>query len=539
MFEELSGKRVAWVLPAINEGSGGLQTIFRHVMHLQSLGAKCEIHLSEEPFGRNRATILALMDRCYGCFGVPLFMRPELEGRDAAVATMNITVKYVLASDCPVRCYFVQDFEPWFYAMGDRYIEAEAGCAAPLKAITIGRWLESKLSVEYGMEAWHIDFCADGAIYHPIDGVDRGGVCAIYQPAKDRRCSKLLEDALRIVHEMRPDAPISTYGSDTALPGGFARHLGLLSKQECSRLYSECAVGLCISSSNPSRVPFEMMAAGLPVVDVYRENNLYDFPDGTALLASARPDALASAVVELLDDADARAARSDAGVRLMADRPADSEGNQFADALCRLFAGEKPVCVGEGRSYHAVAVGASEEAAELYDELIREKVAREELSSRGLADHYVELRVTSDAVLEDPVAFAWCLPNQSDMQEIPLSLEGGQYVGRADLWSRAEGHGAYNFHLYSTVDGGRQILGATTAMLATPDEAGDVSVTEAEDSAPTVPSVEMRALPLDPAEFASFSKGDDAGQSDQAGSDEGEPRGAGALSRLARKLGLS
>lgn len=539
MFEELSGKRVAWVLPAINEGSGGLQTIFRHVMHLQSLGAKCEIHLSEEPFGRNRATILALMDRCYGCSGVPLFIRPELEGRDVAVATMNITVKYVLASDCPVRCYFVQDFEPWFYAMGDRYIEAEAGYAAPLKAITIGRWLESKLSVEYGMEAWHTDFCADGAIYHPIDGVDRAGVCAIYQPAKDRRCSQLLEDALRIVHEMRPDVSIKTYGSDTALPGGFAKHLGLLSKQECNRLYSQSAVGLCISSSNPSRVPFEMMAAGLPVVDVYRENNLYDFPDGTALLASARPDALASAVVELLDDAGARAERSAAGARLMSDRPANTEGNQFAHALCRLLAGEAAAEVAEGRSYHAAAVSASGEAAALYDELIREKVAQEDLASRGLADHFVELRVKSDAVLVDPIAFAWCLPDQSDMQDIPLSLEGGEYVGRADLWSRAEGHGTYNFHLYSTVDGGRQILGATTAMLATPDEAGDVSVTEADDSAPTVPAVEMRALPLDPAEFASFSKGDDAGQSDQAGSDEGEPRGAGALSRLARKLGLS
>ena len=89
------------------------------------------------------------------------------------------------------------------------------------------------------------------------------------------------------------------------------------------------------------------------------------------------------------------------------------------------------------------------------------------------------------------------------------------------------------------MDGERQILGAATALLATPDEAGDVSVSADKGSARKVPAVEVRALPLDSAEFAAFSKGDDASRSDQAGSDEDEPRGAGALSRLVRKLGLS
>ncbi|WP_248922268.1 hypothetical protein [Olsenella intestinalis] len=539
MFEELSGKRVAWVLPAINEGSGGLQTIFRHVMHLKSLGVRCEVHLCEEPFGRNRATILGLMERCYGCSGVPLFMRPELDGRDVAVATTNITVKYVLASDCPVRCYFVQDFEPWFYAMGDRYIEAEAGYGAPLKAITIGRWLESKLSVEYGMEAWYTDFCADGAIYRPLGGVERAGICAIYQPAKDRRCSQLLEDALRIVHEMRPDVPISTYGSNAVLPGGFSKHLGLLSKQGCNRLYNESAVGLCISSSNPSRVPFEMMASGLPVVDIYRENNLYDFSDDTALLAMPRPDALASAVVSLLDNASARAARSSAGIALMSGRPADGEGGQFADSLSCLLAGETAAVGTAERSYHAKAVGASAEAAALYRKLIGKKVEREDTASRGLSNHYAQIRVRSEAPLNDPVAFAWCLPDQSDMQDIPLSLEGEEYVACVDLWRRAEGYGTYNFHLYSTIDGERQIIGAATALLATPDEAGDTSAVGDEEASRKAPEIEVRVLSLDPSDFQASL---DARAADPVNSDEtneSEVRGEGVLSRLSRKLGLS
>ena len=36
--------------------------------------------------------------------------------------------------------------------------------------------------------------------------------------------------------------------------------LGLVSPTACADLYRRCSVGLCVSSSNPSRIPFEMMS---------------------------------------------------------------------------------------------------------------------------------------------------------------------------------------------------------------------------------------------------------------------------------------
>ena len=57
-----------------------------------------------------------------------------------------------------------------------------------------------------------------------------------------------------------------------------------------------------MSASNPSRIPFEMMASGLPVVELYRENNLYDFPNDGCLLADSTPEAIANALLTILDD---------------------------------------------------------------------------------------------------------------------------------------------------------------------------------------------------------------------------------------------
>ena len=45
-----------------------------------------------------------------------------------------------------------------------------------------------------------------------------------------------------------------------------------------------------------------MMACGLPVVDIYAENNLYDYSSDVITLASSRAETLAQAIIKILDD---------------------------------------------------------------------------------------------------------------------------------------------------------------------------------------------------------------------------------------------
>ena len=138
--------------------------------------------------------------------------------------------------------------------------------------------------------------------------------------------------ALQIVQQLRPDVKIYLYGSQiTEFSNINVEHLGIISTKECNELYNKCQVGLCMSSTNPSRIPFEMMAAGLPVVDLYKENNLYDLPEDGCLLADPSPEAIATAILKLLDDKELRRSLSDGGVRYMKKYPLEKGFKQFID----------------------------------------------------------------------------------------------------------------------------------------------------------------------------------------------------------------
>jgi hypothetical protein len=82
-----------------------------------------------------------------------------------------------------------------------------------------------------------------------------------------------------------------------------------------------------------------MMACGLPVVDVHRENNLFDMPENGVLLAGPRPDALARAAALLLDDLPRWQAMSAYAREFMAPRSLEHGFEQFVAAVEDLLAG--------------------------------------------------------------------------------------------------------------------------------------------------------------------------------------------------------
>ena len=72
-----------------------------------------------------------------------------------------------------------------------------------------------------------------------------------------------------------------------------------------------------------------MMAAGLPVVDLYRENNLYDVPDGGVLLADSTPEAIATAIIKVYDDEKLQKKMSQIGESYMKNYPIEKGFEQF------------------------------------------------------------------------------------------------------------------------------------------------------------------------------------------------------------------
>ncbi len=336
---------VAWLVPSLLEGSGGHRTILQHADYLQQQGHRCVLYI-EDNGAVSESSLGKTIRRMFGFeFAEVRLGWIDVKPADMVFATIWYSARFV--RDLPfktIRCYFVQDLEAQFNPMGDAYLKAENSYRYGLHPITIGRWLTAMLGNQFKVESTYFDFCADLGVYRRLPDVPREkAICFIYQPEKFRRCPELGIEALGIVKHFMPDVKIYLYGSRSAGRVWFEHeNLGMLSLEECNRLYNRCTVGLCISSTNPSRIPFEMMASGLPVVEVYRGNTLYDFPEEAVLLCESTPESLAKGLVERLSNQKDFEAAGQAGARFMRERPIVHGLDQFHSAVEVLLAGGKP-----------------------------------------------------------------------------------------------------------------------------------------------------------------------------------------------------
>lgn len=325
---------IAWFIPQLIEGSGGHRTMLQHAAYLEKMGHTCTIYLEDKSGKTSGAEVI---HKLFGLkFKDVIYDWNNAQPCDAAVATIWYSAPFVAALpfDCK-RLYFVQDFEAYFNPVGDAYLMAENSYCYGLKPITIGRWLRYKLQNDFAVESYHFEFGANHNIYKRVPTIQKEkAVCFIYQPDKPRRCSRIGIEALGIVKHCMPDVKIYLYGSSINDNLWFEHeNLGLLDLPKCNELYNKCSVGLCISSSNPSRIPFEMMNAGLPVVEVWRENNLYDFSEDAMLLCKQTPESIAAGIMKILNDADLAASMSSAGQKFMNGRTLETETEGFYKAF--------------------------------------------------------------------------------------------------------------------------------------------------------------------------------------------------------------
>lgn len=357
---------IAWVVPWFSKGSGGHRTIFTNLNRLVDHGYKCDMYVqsleNEVPnqiYNRIRGG--------YGDFKGDIYVGYQLAKKyDMVIATGWDTAETVANADCDKKMYFIQDFEPWFFAMSTEYMMAEQTYTYGLQGVTIGKWLASKIGSNYPTSTAYFNFCADLEKYYKIkDAKKEKAICLIFQPGKPRRCDKLALRALQIVQKVDPKIKIYLYGSSPRKVNNLkAEHLGTITEEACNKLYNKCSVGLCMSASNPSRIPFEMMAAGLPVVELYHENNLYDLPEDGCLLAEPNPEAIATAILKIFSDKKLQKSMSEAGYKYMQNYPIEKGYQQFIEIVDRKFAGENVPNAAKNikKSYKREAITASKEA---------------------------------------------------------------------------------------------------------------------------------------------------------------------------------
>lgn len=332
--------RTAWIMHPPGESSGGHQNIFRFITYLEAAGHEATVYLYDS---FDRAVDPRRVQEMVASSPSYPHVRAQFRMWDGGV---DPDTDVILATGWETaypafrdpsnarRAYFVQDFEPGFYAVGSEHTLAENTYRFGFRGITAGDWLATTLARDYGMRTASFGFAADTDTYHLTNTAKREEVFFYARPVTARRGFELGVMALERLVELRPDVTIHLAGWDVSgydLSFPYVDHAAM-KITELNELYNRCGVGLVLSLTNLSLLPLELLAAGvIPVLNEGQNNRLVT--DNPFIeYAEPTPAALARRMDEVLSRPDL-AEHAAAGAASIGHEGWDPSGARFVAAL--------------------------------------------------------------------------------------------------------------------------------------------------------------------------------------------------------------
>ncbi|MBB6262634.1 glycosyltransferase involved in cell wall biosynthesis [Paenochrobactrum gallinarii] len=328
---------MTWLIPDFEAHSGGHINIFRMIKLLRRRGFPYQHVVIMEPHRwASVADAQAAINQAFGDHGITVSLGVRsIEPCTFLFATGWQTAYWVSKyKDAIHKLYFVQDFEPDFYASGSEYYFAENTYKLGLTGITAGTWLASKLEREYGMKTFPYSFSCDTSLYKPTPRADSSSKKIFFyaRPVTPRRCFEMGLLALKKVCEANPNATVVFAGWDVSGYDISFPHInhGTVAVHALPDLYSQCDVALILSSTNLSLLPLEVAACGCPVV-------LNDSPQSNWLLSKDQAiycdmsvESISSAIIEALDNEQRTAGLANAAFDFVRGNSWDEEAAKVA-----------------------------------------------------------------------------------------------------------------------------------------------------------------------------------------------------------------
>jgi O-antigen biosynthesis protein len=334
--------RLAMVIPPYSRGSGGHNTLFQIFTRLERRGHACSVYLADyhnHMRDVRAARIRREVREYFAPFEGPVYKGfDQWQGADVAIATGWQTVHAMLALDeTRARAYVVNDHEPEFYAVSTEQLLAADTYRYDLHCIAASPWLRDLLIERYDASADAFQLGVEHDTYRPL-AVGRRADTVIYyaRHATPRRAVPIGLMALAELKRRRPDVRVVLFGTDKPLHAAFPyEHMGVMSPPQLARLYSEATVGLCLSLTNFSLMPKEMLACGLPCVELagVSAESIFGEHGGPLELASLNPQRLADAMERLLADRALWERRSREGIEFVASHTWDRATDEVEAGL--------------------------------------------------------------------------------------------------------------------------------------------------------------------------------------------------------------
>ena len=346
--DSLDKKSINWFIPPVGRGSGGHLNIFRFIRNLEALGYKSRIIVVGDPQPTSSSNVKKNIHDWFFPLeaGVYIFDGSEIPSAYFAIATEWRTAYYVKRfRSCIKKCYFVQDFEPWFYPAGTDWIFAENTYRFGFYGFTAGSWLANKLNIEYGMHTKSLGFSYDRDHYglkkirgNLKEAAANPKVFFYARPPTMRRGFELGILVLQQVIARLPNVIILLAGwklDKNQIPFPF-HNLGLLELNELGSIYKECDVGLVLSFSNVSLLPLELMACGVPVVSNKAPYTEWLLNENNSILADPTVESLSQAIISVLSDRGLAMRLREGGLNFSCKTSWEGEAQTMAENLERL-----------------------------------------------------------------------------------------------------------------------------------------------------------------------------------------------------------
>ncbi|GJM57295.1 glycosyltransferase [uncultured Dubosiella sp.] len=303
------GITLNWVVPEMGKGSGGHINIFRFISYLERHGIhnrvymyRAQLMLSNDVFRNFIKENFQILDENVELYWDVRYMKYA----HGIVATSWETAYFVNRYDNVIsKFYFIQDFEPDFYAKSSQYEFAENTYKMGFRGLTAGEWLRDICVNQYNMVADSFSFSYDKDLYtvQPYTG-RKNRVFFYARPVTPRRDFELGMLALNELCKRMPEIEVVFAGwniDEYAIPFKY-KSLGILELDKLSALYASCDVCLVISNTNLSLLPLEVMGSGSVAVCSKGANSEWLVNESNSILVDYDPVQIAETIEKYLKD---------------------------------------------------------------------------------------------------------------------------------------------------------------------------------------------------------------------------------------------
>lgn len=268
--------KIVFIIPGMMAYSGGNTSILRLGTYLSQMGHDIYYWTYDDSkkakMERNAKTNL------YGYEGTFLEKNQLKKFKfDIGIATFWESCYWLLAfqENFDYKMYFIQDFEPYFYSMGDVYYLTLNTYKFGFHMVSLGKWNKYKIEQKTSENVDFIDFPVELEQYKLQKrkiNINKVIKIALYLKLDSRRAPFLLIQQISYLKEKLSETgyelKVYAFGLNKHIKLPFITNLGKLKTKELIELYKECHFGVVASLTNISLVNYEMLLSGLPVIDL-------------------------------------------------------------------------------------------------------------------------------------------------------------------------------------------------------------------------------------------------------------------------------